>query len=85
MYIVDQTNGKSDRKTDKIEECSTGSTADGEIVIHIEHLKKSFGSKDVLKDITMDLKKGENVVVLGRSGQGKSVAIKCIVGLLTTG
>ena len=56
--------------------------ADGEVVIHIEHLKKAFGEKVVLSDINMDLRKGENVVVLGRSGQGKSVAIKCIVGLL---
>jgi phospholipid/cholesterol/gamma-HCH transport system ATP-binding protein len=54
----------------------------GEVVIHIEHLKKAFGSKVVLSDINMDLRKGENVVVLGRSGQGKSVTIKCIVGLL---
>ena len=53
-----------------------------DVVIHIEHLKKTFGSKVVLKDITVDLKKGENLVVLGRSGQGKSVTIKCIVGLL---
>ena len=64
-----------------MEECST-STADGVTVIHIEHLRKSFGNKEVLKDINMDLKKGENIVVLGRSGQGKSVAIKCVVGLL---
>ena len=55
---------------------------DGEVVVHIEHLKKAFGSKEVLKDINMDLHKSENIVVLGRSGQGKSVAIKCIVGLL---
>jgi phospholipid/cholesterol/gamma-HCH transport system ATP-binding protein len=60
----------------------TTSMSDGEVVIHIEHLQKSFGSKEVLKDINMELRKGENVVVLGRSGQGKSVAIKCIVGLL---
>jgi phospholipid/cholesterol/gamma-HCH transport system ATP-binding protein len=56
--------------------------SDGENVIHIEHLKKSFGAKEVLKDISMDLKNGENLVVLGRSGQGKSVTIKCIAGLL---
>jgi phospholipid/cholesterol/gamma-HCH transport system ATP-binding protein len=56
--------------------------SDGEVVIHIEHLKKSFGSKEVLKDINMDLHKGENLVVLGRSGQGKSVTIKCVIGLL---
>jgi len=55
---------------------------DNEVVIKIEHLKKSFGSNDVLKDLSMSLREGENLVVLGRSGQGKSVAIKCIVGLL---
>jgi phospholipid/cholesterol/gamma-HCH transport system ATP-binding protein len=54
-----------------------------EVVIEIKNLKKSFGSKDVLKDITLDVHRGENVVVLGRSGQGKSVTIQCIVGMLT--
>jgi phospholipid/cholesterol/gamma-HCH transport system ATP-binding protein len=54
-----------------------------EVVIEIRNLKKSFGSKDVLKDITLDVHRGENVVVLGRSGQGKSVTIQCIVGMLT--
>lgn len=59
-------------------------TATGEeVVIHIEHLKKSFGENEVLKDINLDLHKGENVVVLGRSGQGKSVTIKCVAGLIT--
>lgn len=53
-----------------------------EMVIEIRHLKKSFGNNQVLKDINMDLYKGENLVVMGRSGEGKSVAIKCIVGLL---
>jgi phospholipid/cholesterol/gamma-HCH transport system ATP-binding protein len=53
-----------------------------EIVIAIKGLKKSFGTKDVLKDITLDLHRSENVVVLGRSGTGKSVTIQCIVGLL---
>lgn len=54
-----------------------------EPVIVIRHLKKSFGKNEVLRDVNMDLHKGENLVVLGRSGQGKSVAIKCVVGLLT--
>lgn len=58
------------------------STPDNQTVISIRHLKKKFGKNEVLKDINLDLKKGENVVVLGRSGQGKSVTIKCIVGLL---
>jgi len=46
-------------------------------------LKKSFGDLEVLSDISMELHRGENLVVLGRSGQGKSVNIKCMVGLLT--
>lgn len=54
-----------------------------EIVISIRDLKKSFGTKEVLSGINMDLHKGENLVVLGKSGQGKSVAIKCMVGLLS--
>jgi len=53
-----------------------------EIVIAIKGLKKSFGTKDVLKDINLELKRSENIVVLGRSGTGKSVTIQCIVGLL---
>jgi len=53
-----------------------------ETVICIKGLKKSFGSKEVLKNINLDLKKGENVVILGRSGTGKSVTIQCIVGML---
>jgi phospholipid/cholesterol/gamma-HCH transport system ATP-binding protein len=54
-----------------------------EKVIVIKGLKKSFGTKDVLKNINLEVTRGENVVVLGRSGQGKSVMIQCIVGLLT--
>lgn len=51
-------------------------------VIDIKHLKKSFGSQEILKDITLQLGLGENLVVLGKSGSGKSVLIKCLVGLL---
>lgn len=54
-----------------------------EVVIHIEGLKKSFGDKEVLRNINLDVHKGENVVVLGRSGSGKSVTIQCVVGKLT--
>lgn len=51
-------------------------------VIEIKNLKKSFDKHDVLTDVSMDLLKMENLVVLGSSGTGKSVLIKCIVGLL---
>jgi len=51
-------------------------------VIRINNLQKSFGKLQVLRDATLDLYDGENLVVLGKSGTGKSVLIKCIVGLL---
>lgn len=54
----------------------------GEPVIKIRDLYKSFGNNHVLKNVNLDLYKGENVVVLGRSGTGKSVLIKIISGLL---
>lgn len=53
-----------------------------EVVISIKGLKKSFGRKHVLTDINLEVHRGENVVVLGKSGEGKSVTIECIVGLL---
>ncbi len=58
------------------------SNNENEVVITIKNLKKSFGDLNVLVDINMELHRGENLVVLGRSGQGKSVNIKCMVGLL---
>ncbi len=51
-------------------------------VVRIKGLDKSFGEKHVLKNFNMELRDGENVVVLGKSGSGKSVLIKCIIGLL---
>lgn len=51
-------------------------------VISIRGLQKSFGSLDVLKGVDLDVYQGENLVVLGRSGTGKSVLIKVISGLL---
>lgn len=51
-------------------------------IIAIKNLKKSFGDLTVLDGINLQLNKKENLVVLGKSGTGKSVLIKCIVGLL---
>jgi len=51
-------------------------------IISIRGLYKSFDELDILEDINLDVFKGENVVVLGRSGSGKSVLIKILVGLL---
>jgi len=53
-----------------------------ETVIDIEHLKKSFGKNTILKDINLKINRGETIVTLGKSGTGKSVTLKCIVGLI---
>lgn len=53
-----------------------------EIKIKIRDLHKSFGKKHVLNGVDLDLYKGESLVVIGGSGTGKSVLIKCIQGLL---
>ena len=58
------------------------SSQSGVAVVEMEHLKKSFGNNYVLRDLSLVIKKGENVVILGQSGTGKSVLIKCIVGLV---
>lgn len=52
-------------------------------MIEIYNLHKSFGSKKVLDGINLQIEKGETIVIIGRSGSGKSVLIKHIVGLLT--
>lgn len=51
-------------------------------IAEIEHLKKSFGTNEVLKDINLKIEKGENLVIFGKSGSGKSVLIKCLAGLI---
>ena len=52
------------------------------VIISIKNLCKSFGDNEVLKNLNLTVNKGEDLVVLGRSGSGKSVAIKCLVGLV---
>ncbi len=51
-------------------------------IIEIENLSKAFGDNIILDNISLDVKTGENLVVFGRSGTGKSVLLKCIIGLL---
>lgn len=55
----------------------------GEAVLTVEHLSISFGGRMILNDLNLDLHEAENLVIMGKSGAGKSVLIKCIVGLLT--
>lgn len=52
-------------------------------LIRARHLKKTFGQNTVIGDVSFDLNPEENLAVMGKSGTGKSVLIKCIVGLMT--
>ena len=54
----------------------------GEAVVTVSQLSKSFGKNQVLRGVDISLHKTENLVVLGKSGTGKSVLIKCIVNLI---
>jgi phospholipid/cholesterol/gamma-HCH transport system ATP-binding protein len=58
-----------------------GSIENGPVII-IDGLHKKFGARTILNDFNLSVQKEENVVVLGKSGAGKSVLIKCIIGLL---
>ena len=51
-------------------------------IIAIKDLYKTFGENEILKGINLTVNKGEDLVILGRSGSGKSVTIKCLVGLV---
>ncbi|HEY9045524.1 MAG TPA: ATP-binding cassette domain-containing protein [Ohtaekwangia sp.] len=51
--------------------------------ITVSNLYKSFGDNHVLRNFSMQLKRGENLAILGKSGSGKSVLIKCIINLIT--
>jgi phospholipid/cholesterol/gamma-HCH transport system ATP-binding protein len=55
----------------------------GNEVLSVTSISKKFGKKVVLDDFSLTLHKGESLAILGRSGSGKSVLIKCIIGLLT--
>ncbi|MGZ7031930.1 MAG: ABC transporter ATP-binding protein [Thermoanaerobaculia bacterium] len=51
-------------------------------VISLQHINKSFSGKEVLKDMSIDVHRGESVVIVGGSGSGKSVTLKHIIGLM---
>ena len=61
---------------------SNETTGNRKVVIDIKDLRKSFGDNHVLNGFNLRLHEGENLVVMGKSGSGKSVMIKCLVGLM---
>lgn len=69
-------------ETKTIEDKEQKNALENNKVVEIRHLKKSFGERVVLNDVNLDLYERENLVILGKSGSGKSVLIKCMVGLL---
>lgn len=68
--------------TQQIEKKDKVKTGKKNPVIVIKHLHKKFGDNVILNDFNLSIKQGNNVVILGKSGSGKSVLIKCIIGLL---
>ncbi len=61
----------------------TGAAMGDDIKVKMTDVRKAFGKKVVLDGVTLEVKKGESLVIIGGSGTGKSVTIKCIQGLLT--
>ena len=52
-------------------------------MIRLKNVKKSFDNNVILRDINLSVNKGESLVIIGGSGSGKSVTLKCLLGLLT--
>ena len=66
------TDAKNTNKT------TSSPVAQGEVMLHVEDLRKSFGDNNVLNGITQDIRKGEKVVIIGPSGSGKSTFLRCL-------
>lgn len=59
-----------------------GSKSNKQPIIKIRNLRKAFGDNVVLNGFNLELYEGENLVIMGKSGSGKSVMIKCLIGLM---
>ncbi len=73
---------KTTSLSSQLSSSNEGKSTSFDNAIEIKGLKKSFEENAVLKGFDLSLSSGENLVVLGKSGSGKSVLIKCIVGLI---
>src|SRR6056297_3104007 len=67
---------------DMKEENTYSSSHKGKPVIRIQNLQKQFGDQVVLNNFNLEMYENENLVLMGKSGSGKSVMIKCLVGLM---
>jgi phospholipid/cholesterol/gamma-HCH transport system ATP-binding protein len=70
------------KHTETLPETIPEAAAASGLPVRLRHVRKAFGRTEVLADINLDVHPEEHVVILGKSGQGKSVTIKCIIGLL---
>lgn len=78
MPEVESVNCAKERAHDSARQAARVSHASDEVVVRIEGLKKSFGGTEVLRDVNLQVRRGEVVVVLGPSGSGKSTMLRCI-------
>src|SRR5690606_5559360 len=62
--------------------CTLPTDMIGESLIELRHLQKSFGAQKVLRDVNLEILRGETMVIIGTSGGGKSVILKHCIGLL---
>lgn len=53
-----------------------------DVMVKLRHLRKNFGTQEVLADVNLDIRRGETMVIIGQSGGGKSVILKHMIGLL---
>ncbi len=80
VAVIDQGENNSDAKREDTlsSSASSGESSGTDVMVSIQHLSKSFGDTEVLRDVNIDVKRGEVVVVLGPSGSGKSTMLRCI-------
>ena len=75
---VDEISAQMAATSVKVSSAKTRPELDPDVIVSIQGLQKSFGDNEVLRDVNIDVRRGEVVVVLGPSGSGKSTMLRCI-------